>query len=153
MKLSRSVDKVLQEADSDLAILVTRTRQLRALTDKLRSLLDPALAKHCYMGGIEEEKLTILVDSAAWASKFRFYSQTLLPALNEVHPAFSRIKTFQIKVLNQTQEQEPVPYQRPEMNQANARGLKTLAESVDDTQLSEALTRLASHANKGNPGR
>jgi hypothetical protein len=152
MKLSRSVDKVLQEADSDLAILVTRTRQLRALTDKLRSLLDPALAKHCYLGGIDGEKLTILVDSAAWASKFRFYSQSLLPALNELHPAFARIKTFQIKVLNQTHQQEPVPYQRPEMNLANARGLKTLADNVDDTQLSEALTRLAGRASEKKSG-
>jgi hypothetical protein len=38
------------------------------------------------------------------------------------------------------------------MNLANARGLKTLADNVDDTQLSEALTRLAGRASEKKSG-
>lgn len=153
MKLSRSVNKVLQEADAELAILVTRTRQISGLTEQFRSLLEPDLAPHCYIGNIEKGKLTIMVDSAAWASKFRFCSQTILPALNAVHPAFSQIDTLQVKVLNQSYEPKPVPYQRPELNQENAKGLLTLAESVEDSDLQKALTRLAGRSKHKDPAR
>jgi len=146
MKLSRSVDKVLQEADSELAILVTRTRKLRALTAAFRNLLPSDLAMHCYIGTIGPESVTIMVDSAAWASKFRFVSHHMIPALNELDPVFKGVKQIQVKVLNQRVEQEPVTYQRPQMNQENAKGLETLADSVDDDDLKAALTRLAKKA-------
>jgi hypothetical protein len=146
MKLSRSVNKVLQESDSELAILVTRTRQLNRLTNAFRSLLEPELAKHCYIGNIDEDCLSILVDSAAWASKFRFYSQSILPALNQLDPIFKEVNKIQIKILNQRAEAKPPAYQRPQMNQENANGLMTLAENVDDSHLQAALTRLAKKA-------
>jgi hypothetical protein len=150
MKLSRSVDKVLQEADSELAILVTRTRKLRGLTEALRDLLPQDLAPHCYIGNIEPECLTIMVDSAAWASKFRFLSQSILPELQQLNPVFKGVKKIQVRVLNQRFEPEPVTYQRPQLNQENAKGLVTLAESVDDDNLKAALTRLAKKAKPGN---
>jgi hypothetical protein len=87
--------------------------------------------------------MTVMVDSAAWASKFRFHSQTLLPALNALNPVFSKVKTIQVRILNQPYEPEPTPYKRPELNQENAKGLRILAESVDDVNLQDALTRLA----------
>ena len=151
MKLSRSVNKVLQEADAELAILVTRTRKIRDLTTKLRTLLEPDLAPHCYIGNIEQEKLTVIADSAAWASKFRFCSQAILPALNALHPAFSGIKSIHVKVLQQGYEPEPPPVHRPELNQENAQGLLTLAENVEDSDLQQALTRLAGRHKQKDP--
>ena len=146
MKLSRSVNKVLQEAEPELAILVTRTRQLRSLTDKFRTLLDPTLASHCYIGNISDGKLTILVDSAAWASKFRFYSQSILPDLCDLHPTFNKVRQIKVKVLNQPYEPAATPYKKPELNRENAKGLQTLADSVDDKNLQQALERLAKRA-------
>lgn len=149
MRLSRSVDKVLQEADSELAILVTRSRQLRGLTEKFRALLEPDLAPHCYIGNIDKDRLIILVDSAAWASKFRFYSQSILPALHSLHPSFCNVTDIQTKILNQVFEPAPIPYKPPVLSPENAKGLRTLADSVDDSNLQEALTRLAERAKQG----
>lgn len=153
MKLSRSVDKVLQEGNSELAILVTRTRQIRGLTEQFRGLLEPDLAPHCYIGNIEKNQLTVMVDSAAWASKFRFLSQSILPALNELNPSFANVNSIQVKILNKPHEPIPIPYQRPELNQDNANGLLTLAENVDDDNLQEALTRLAGRTKQDTPTR
>ena len=153
MRLSRSVDKVLQEANSELAILVTRTRQIRGLTEQFRGLLEQDLAPYCYIGNIEKNQLTVMVDSAAWASKFRFVSQSILPSLQALNPSFSKVKAIQVKILTQPYEPEPRPYQRPELNQENADGLLTLAENVDDENLQEALTRLARHTKQENPTR
>ena len=90
--------------------------------------------------------MTIMVDSAAWASKFRFVSHHLVPALNELDPIFKATKQIHVKVLNQRVEQEAPTYQRPQLNQENARGLETLADSVNDDDLKAALTRLAQKA-------
>ena len=146
MKLSRSIDKVLVEANDDLAILVTRTKQLSYLNQVLRQQLEPDLATHCYIGNVDQDYLVILVDSAAWASKLRFYSQNLLPQLQAAHQIFSQIQQIRVKVLSQSVSAPEPEYQKPQMNKENAKGLTTLAESVDDPNLQAALARLAKRA-------
>ena len=149
MKSTRPINKLFQEADSDLAILVTRTRILKRLTNILRTQLENDLAQHCYIGNIEQETLVILADTAARASKLRFYSAQLLENLPQVDAAFAGIKFIKVKVLNlltPTPASEPDKSPGPHMNQENARGIQTLADSVDDQQLHDALLRLARHA-------
>ncbi len=146
MKLSRSVNKVLVEANDDLAILVTRTRQLSYLTQVLRQQLESDLAIHCYIGKVDKDALVILVDSAAWASKLRFYSQTLLPQLQMAHHSFASLQQIKIKILSQSVTLPEPVYQRPTMNKENAKGLNTLADSIKDVELQAALVRLAKRA-------
>jgi len=146
MKLSRSVNKVLVEANDDLAILVTRTKQLSYLTQLLRQQLEPDLAVHCYIGRLDNDTLVILVDSAAWASKLRFHSQSLLPPLQAAHQSFAQIQQIRIKILSQSVTAPPPEFQRPTMNQENAQGLKTLADGIEDADLQAALVRLAKRA-------
>lgn len=148
MKSTRPINKLFQEVDSDLAILITRTRLLRRLTHLLRKQLDPELAEHCYVANIEQENLVILADTAARASKLRFYTATLLESLPQLDSVFSRITRIKVKILNQPQQiNEPIPSRSgPKMNQENAVCIQTLADSVDDLELHDALTRLARHA-------
>lgn len=146
MKLSRSVNKVLVEANDDLAILVTRTRQLSYLTQILRQQLAPDLADHCYIGKLDNDCLVILVDSAAWASKLRFHAQTLLPQLQAAHQSFAQISLLKVKILSQSVSAPEPVFQRPTMNKENGRGLTTLADNIDDENLQAALTRLAERA-------
>ena len=148
MKSTRPINKLFQEADSDLAILITRTRLLRRLTHLLRKQLDPDLAEHCYVANIEQETLVILADTAARASKLRFYTATLLEALPQLDSVFFRITRIKVKILNQPQHiNEPIVSRSgPKMNQANALCIQTLADSVDDHGLHDALIRLARHA-------
>jgi hypothetical protein len=148
MKSTRPINKLFQEVDSDLAILITRTRLLRRLTHLLRKQLETELAAHCYVANIEQETLVILADTAARASKLRFYTATLLDTLPPLDNAFSRITRIKVKILNQAQKDDtPLPKrQGPKMNQENAVCIQTLADSVDDLGLHDALTRLARHA-------
>lgn len=150
MKSSRPVNKVLNDANDELAILVTRTRQLASLTRILRQQLDPAIASHCYVGRIEHNRLVVIVDSAAWATKFRFYSAALLPALKNAHHSFAKIEQIQVKILTPTGQDwtsaaAPAVTVRPSLNEENARGITTLADSIDDPELQAALNRLARH--------
>lgn len=149
MKSTRTINKIFQETDSDLAILVTRTRLLKRLTHILRRQLEKELATHCYVGNLDKDTLVILADSAARASKLRFCSSQLLDVLPTADPAFLGIKQIRIKLLQQSAQNtddSPSNGQGPHMNQENANGIKTLANSVDDEQLHDALLRLARHA-------
>lgn len=150
MKSSRSLDKLFEEAHDDLAILVTRTRQLRRLTAILRKHLDSELAPHCYLSGIERATLTVFVDSAAWATRLRFQAPNLIPALQQANPAFANVQGLKVKVLTQSGDPNPTPPEPagPSMSSDNANIINSLADCVDDPDLQQALHRLAQHAVK-----
>jgi hypothetical protein len=148
MKSSRSLDKLFEEAHDDLAILITRTRQLKRLTSLFRSLLDSELAPHCYISKIEDTSLTIYVDSAAWATRLRFQVPQLIPQLHPVNPIFSKLDNIKVKVLMQNSEPNARSQEQtgPTMSIENANGINSLSESIDDPALQLALQRLARHA-------
>ena len=147
MKSSRSLDKLFEEAHDDLAILVTRTRQLKRLTALFRSHLDNELAPHCYLSTINDTELTVFVDSAAWATRVRFQVPQLIPILRTVSPVFAKLENIRIKVLTQNSEMASSVSQHigPTMSKENANGINSLSESIDDPALQEALLRLARH--------
>ena len=147
MKASRSLNKLIEEAHSDLAILVTRTRQLQRWTGLFRAQLDAELAPHCYVSGIEDTSLLIYVDTAAWATRLRFVAPQLLPILRSTNPVFSDLSNIKVKVLSQQNEtRAPESHtDGPSMSPDNAHGISTLSNSIDDPGLQEALQRLARH--------
>lgn len=145
MKSSRSVNKLFEEARDDLAILVTRTRQLKRLTSLFRSHIDKELAPHCYLSNIGETEITVYIDSAAWATRIRFQVPQLIPMLRESNPVFSNLENIKIKVLTPSGDTaSPAPLRTgPNMSEENANGINSLSESIDDPDLQAALTRLA----------
>lgn len=148
MKSSRSLDKLFEEARDELAILVTRTRQLKRLTRGFRSLLDNELAPHCYIGNLEATTLSIYVDSAAWATRLRFQVPQLIPKLRQLEPIFSNLENLQVKILTQRDEAPSAQLMSPGpvMSADNGNIIKSLSNSVDDPSLQRALQRLARHA-------
>jgi len=148
MKSSRSLDKLFEEAHDDLAILVTRTRQLRRWTGLFRSQIDAELAPHCYLSSIDEAILTVYVDSAAWATRLRFQVPQLIPQLRTINPIFSKLEKILVKVLPPSYSATGKPSRQtgPTMSSENANGINSLSESIDDQPLQQALQRLARHA-------
>ncbi len=67
------------------------------LTAQVRDLLPPEIAAqalHCLISG---QRLLIYVDSACWASRIRFYQQSILA--NIYAPAQQNLTTLQVKLL------------------------------------------------------
>lgn len=144
------MDKLFEEAHDDLAILITRTRQLKRWTNLLRSRLDKELAQHCYISSIEEVTLTVYVDSAAWATRLRFQVPQLIPELRKTNPVFSKLEHIQVKLLTPSSPEttQPLRPSGPTMNSDNAKGINALSNSIDDPELQRALQRLARHARR-----
>ena len=141
------MDKLFEEAHDDLAILVTRTRQLKRLTAVFRSHITNDLAPHCYLSNIEDSELTVYVDSAAWATRVRFQVPQLIPILRKANPVFSKLENIKVKVLTQNGSSAPSAseHKGPTMSTENANGINSLSESIDDPELQLALLRLARH--------
>lgn len=150
MKSTRSLHKLFEEAQDNLAILITRTRQLRRLTRELRRLLEPELAPHCYVSQIEDNQLVVYVDSAAWATRLRFQAAQLLPTLRAANPAFRQLTQIRVSIVTHARHREMTPPDSagPAMNQDNANIINTLSNSIDDPPLQQALRRLARNARK-----
>ncbi|MBI1422765.1 MAG: DUF721 domain-containing protein [Gammaproteobacteria bacterium] len=148
MKSSRSLDKLFEEAHGDLAILVTRTRQLMRWTALLRTKLDQELAPHCYLGELQETSLSIFVDSAAWATRLRFQIPQVISALRMANPIFAKLENIKVKVLTQehSQDLDAIQSSGPVMSTDNARNINSLSESIEDPALQQALQRLARNA-------
>jgi hypothetical protein len=148
MKLSRSLDKLFEEAHDDLGILVTRTRQLKRWTSIFRTHTDTDLAPHCFISNIEDSTLTIYVDSAAWATRLRFQVPQLIPVLRASNPVFAKLESIKVKVIIQNSQPSTQSSQHigPTMSIENASGINSLSESIDDPALQHALQRLARHA-------
>jgi hypothetical protein len=155
MKSTRSLDKLFDEAHEDLAILVTRTRQLMRWTALFRAQIDNELAPHCYLSNIQDRTLIVYVDSAAWATRLRFQIPQLLDKLRATNPVFSNLEEVKIKVLTQSQQHlhDIVVSTGPTMSAENANVINSLSESIDDSGLRKALQELAHHAtqNKNRP--
>ena len=148
MKSSRTLDKLFEEAHDDLAILVTRTRQLRRWTTLFRSRLDEELAPHCYLSNLDGPALTVYVHSAAWATRLRFQAPNLIPDLRATNPVFASLETIRVKVLapDKAATVSPTKSAGPAMSKDNAQGINTLSESIEDPELQQALQRLAKNA-------
>lgn len=144
------MNKLFEEAHDDLAILVTRTRQLRRLTLEFRRHLDPELAPHCYLSQIENDTLVVFVDSAAWATRLRFQVSQLLPVLRTGNPAFRQLARIRVSIVShtRTRNNEPTNPVGPVMSEDNANIINSLSNGIDDPSLQQALRRLARHARK-----
>jgi hypothetical protein len=149
MRSSRPINKVFEDASDELANLITRTRQLNRLTHILRRYLDEQLARHCYVGNIKKPTLTILVDSANWATRLRFVAPDLLGKISQDNQLFSGVERINIRILTPSREKEdPLHRPGPQMSNDNARGIRSLAESIEDPDLQRALNKLARHVSE-----
>lgn len=150
MKSSRSLDKLFEQASDDLAILITRTRQLKRLTNLFRSHLEQDLASHCYLSNVKEAELTVYVDSAAWATRLRFQVPQLLPILRRTNPIFSKLQAVRVKILtpDNLESNNSVKSTGPTMSIDNSNAINSLSETIEDPELQIALQRLARHAKK-----
>lgn len=61
--------------------LATQIKQQQKILQTLRAVLPETLSQHLHHCVINDKKLMIYTDSAAWASQLRFYDKALLAAI------------------------------------------------------------------------
>ncbi len=150
MKSPTSIDKLLNSGNHGLASLITRTRQLGRFTKGLHELIGPELSPHCTIADIHQQELVLGVDKAAWATKLRFAAPALLKQLQQRFPELSTVERITIQMLQPLEDPRATSASNtpPHLSAKNAQLLKSLAQTVDNTELRAALERLARHADE-----
>lgn len=121
--------------------LLVKASQLDKLTKIVRSSLPAECREHVSVADIRDMQLILVTDSPVWSSRLRLYHNNILEMLKthaDVH--LSQVKIRQTHP-RQT-ARKPVVTNRY-LTDNSAKLLKQTADSIDDPDLQQALTKLA----------
>ena len=145
---NRKIDSLLSSGrspHSSLARLVNRASQQDAWTDQLRALLPQDLASECRVANVRDQVLTVHINNAAWATRLRFLTESLLPNLNRLAD-FTAVNEIRLKVVPVVTDVAPAVPRATELRPPDRVPLLELANGIDDAGLRNAILRLAAHA-------
>lgn len=139
-----------QATPPTISRLIRRARQLRQIASTVEKLLPPALADHCQPGNVENDTLTVYLDSSIWATKMRYFSPQLLAHLQGIPQTrhIRQIRTVVRPPLFQQPSAVTSPSRHRTLSSKSAALLCEAAAATESPRLSAALRRLARHVKK-----
>ncbi len=156
-KKSTSFKAALSFPNRTIAHFYGQIKQQELVLQRIHDVLPATIAEHALHCVVNDKKLLVYTDTAAWASQLRFYSSAILAAIAPV--TRESISIMQIKIRG---EMSPTERRREilageETLQKNSSGRKPnipsaekiefiheYSLSVSDEQLKQALLRLSS---------
>jgi hypothetical protein len=135
---------------SPLARLLQRSTSRDAWSAQLRALLPGEMGAECQVANVRDHVLSVHINNAAWATRFRLLIPDLVPMLNQLAD-FAAISEIRIKVepFGQPSVSSPAMQDGAHMDRPNPPHRKVLTDfagTLQYDQLREAILRLASHA-------
>lgn len=125
-----------------LDVFHARLDQQQSLLRYIRSELPPALANHVLHCVVNEGKLVLYTDSAAWASQLRFLKQEILQTARNAQKA--PLDKLQVRVLADQIHHPPRTVKEANLpSREKIVMMKIQANAIQDSQLQQALQRLS----------
>jgi len=134
--------KILAYQSKELQPVLRRAAKLARLQPRVNYYLDPELAPHCKVANLRRNRLILAVDSAAYATRLRFYLPQLLKQLQQ-QERLTDINGIDIKIVPQFYPTHSKPYwtlQTP--SPGTLAQLEQSAGSIADEQLASAFRGL-----------
>ncbi|MEN8167827.1 MAG: DciA family protein, partial [Pseudomonadota bacterium] len=111
---------------------------------QVRLLLPSPLDDHCSSAVLQNGRLVLLADSPVWASRLRYLSHNLQRQLSQKGFSIRRIQSRVSIPEDLVKHQERIRPITP-LSQANSDLLRSVAESMENQELRNALLRLSRH--------
>lgn len=125
-----------------LAHFYNQIEQQKLVLERVRTVLPAALAIHILHCVINDKKLLIYTDTAAWASQLRFYNSAILATIAPV--TTESISIMQIKVIADVASTQVQPSRKPLIPSAEKIAIiRNQSLTVPDEQLKLALLKLS----------
>lgn len=142
----KSLASLIQQPSELLHHIVTKSQCLIHLTNLLHQSLEENVAKHCKVANFREETLVLEIDSAAWATQIRYRIPELLMKLRQKNE-FNDLKKIEyyIQLLATPHAQSK---STRGLSASSAAVLLETAETLPETDLKQALLRLAKNIKK-----
>ncbi len=149
MNSPRPLYKYLQRKNNGVADLITKARLLDKLNQEFLKFIPTPVNLHVTLAHVHGEKLHVLADSPAWATKFRFMHGHILQTLKKNIQYFQYVKEITVSTRPLLQQRAVKRQVQPRQISNTAKiCLESTAESIDDRDLQQALLRLASRHKK-----
>ncbi len=121
-------------------------KRLAKLNQALLCLLPEEIRDHVQVANLDKGVLHLMVDNPAWSTRLRYMESDILPDLNKLtHIRVRSIKTrtrpFNKPTLNNQNNKHKKGPKRVNIN--TARSLSEAANFISDSDLSQAMKRLA----------
>lgn len=129
--------------NKQIAELCKRSIELEELSDKVKQLLPPSLAPHCFVGSFYKGCLTLTTSSASWASQLRYAIPDLRDQLRK-EAGIYQLTTIKISIIDVLHTQEPIS--RPSIHSLSDQAKSTIlseSENCSYQPLKKALFHLA----------
>ena len=112
--------------------------------------LDSALFENVEFFQIDEETLTVLTRSAAWASRLRFFGNDMLSILRQRGIKVRTVK-FSVSVKPKPEDLiRPIPPNERRISETSLDLLETTARDMENNELRKSLESLIANATKKN---
>lgn len=147
--MPRRIDTLFNKPSKPLGGMLNTVNLLQAITEIVHECLTDDQKPHLVGVNLKDSTLILLVDSSAWATRFRLMSQNLLYQINQQQIFQSHdIRLYdihcQVGTMQAARAKAPAQKRQAEkMSRENAAGLRELASYVNDEALSLALKRLS----------
>lgn len=139
----KSVSAINLLSTSPANNLLARGRKLNQLSQLIQETLPDPAARHCRVANLRAKTLVLAVDSPAWSARIRFHSPEILRRLQQKSGIqFNKTKIIVMPKHWFLKEKNKYSARHPISNQSAELILQT-AESIDDTRLKKALSKLA----------
>ena len=110
-KAARSPAEILADPATSFGGLLERATLLSQLEHRLGTLLEPALAEHCRVANLRQNRLILLVPSAAWATRLRMDTPRLIGVLRR--SGYADLAAIDVRVTPLREEAAPSRGTRP----------------------------------------
>ena len=91
------IKNLLANQHSQLRFILQKVTDLKKLNTIFQDTLNSELAKHCYLVELTEESITLIVDSASWATVLRYSIPDIIKIL-KIKPEFKTLKSIEFRV-------------------------------------------------------
>ena len=150
MNSPNALFKYLKPKKGGVADLVTKARFMGKLNQEFLKLVPAPVNLHVQLAYINGNKLHVIADSPAWATKFRFMSAHILPTLKKNIQYFQYVSEISVSTIPISLKQQTVKARAPRYISRDAKYcLESMAEGVGEGDLQRALLRLAKRHKQG----
>jgi hypothetical protein len=144
MNSPKPLYKYLKRKKDGVADLVTKAHFMGKLNQEFLKNIPAPMNLHVQLAYVNGNKLHVIADTPAWATKFRFMSSHIIPTLKKNIQYFQYVKEISISTRPINAKTEKLKPIRPRFISTQAKiCLKNMAESLDKGDLQQALLRLA----------
>lgn len=143
---SRSIASLFK--NKGFSHLQSEIKRRKRYTLQLRAILPESMAPHCQVVKMQHGVISIAVDNSAWLAKLRF----LVPQIKQIYRQEHHLPINHINLLV-SRPADMVPNQskdhrKRQLSANSARFIHDYAESLQSSELKQALLRLARRKNR-----